>query len=76
MKVAPVLKHFYGYSNEVNRNVTSVNMPPRLKHEYFQAAFKPAIEADAATGVMASYNMVNGRRRTSTPTQRGGPLVD
>ncbi|NED96240.1 carbohydrate-binding protein [Phytoactinopolyspora alkaliphila] len=61
LKVAPVLKHFYGYNNEADRSLTSSNLPPRVKHEYAQAAFKHAIEADAATGVMASYNMVNGR---------------
>jgi beta-glucosidase len=61
LKAAPVLKHFYGYNNETGRNVTSSNLPPRVKHEYGFAAFKPAIESDAATGIMASYNLVNGR---------------
>ena len=61
LKTAPVLKHFYAYNNEVDRSVSSSNLPPRVKHEYDQAAFKPAIAADAATGVMASYNEVNGR---------------
>ena len=32
-----------------------------------RAAFKPAISADAATGVMASYNLVNGRPATVNP---------
>nr|WP_222851193.1 glycoside hydrolase family 3 C-terminal domain-containing protein [Phytoactinopolyspora mesophila] len=61
LKVAPVLKHYYGYNNEANRSLTSSNLPPRVKREYAQAAFKPAISADAVTGVMASYNLVNGR---------------
>jgi beta-glucosidase len=61
LKTAPVLKHFYAYNNEVDRSVTSSNLTPRVKHEYDQAAFKPAISANAATGVMASYNEVNGR---------------
>jgi beta-glucosidase len=61
LKVAPVLKHFYGYNNEVSRNTTSSSLRPRVKQEYSQAAFRAVIEADAATGVMASYNMVNGR---------------
>ena len=61
LKTAPVLKHFYAYNNETNRSGSSSNVTPRVRHEYDYAAFKPAIEADAATGVMASYNMVNGR---------------
>lgn len=61
LKVAPVLKHFYGYNNEVSRSNTSSNLRPRVKHEYSQAPFRAAISADAATGLMASYNMVNGR---------------
>ncbi|MBW8751587.1 MAG: glycoside hydrolase family 3 C-terminal domain-containing protein, partial [Propionibacteriales bacterium] len=61
LKTAPVLKHFYAYNNETNRNTSSSNVPPRIKHEYDFRAFRPAIEANAATGVMASYNEVNGR---------------
>nr|WP_245951217.1 glycoside hydrolase family 3 protein [Phytoactinopolyspora halophila] len=61
LKVAPVLKHYYGYNNEVDRSLNSSNLPPRVKREYAQAAFEPAISADAVTGVMASYNLVNGR---------------
>ncbi|MBE1491870.1 glycoside hydrolase family 3 protein [Plantactinospora soyae] len=61
LKTAPVLKHYYAYNNEVNRSLTSSNLPPRVKHEYDEAAFRPAIAADAVTGVMASYNKVNGR---------------
>ncbi|MFE9204827.1 glycoside hydrolase family 3 C-terminal domain-containing protein [Micromonospora sp. NPDC007230] len=61
LKAAPVLKHYYAYNNEVDRSRTSSGLPPRVKREYDQAAFRPAIQADAATGVMASYNLVNGR---------------
>lgn len=61
LKVAPVLKHFYGYNNETDRSLTSSNLPPRVKREYVWPAFRSAIEADAATGVMGSYNLVNGR---------------
>ncbi|WP_083441423.1 glycoside hydrolase family 3 protein [Nitriliruptor alkaliphilus] len=61
LKVAPVLKHFYGYNNEADRSLSSSDLRPRVKHEYAFAAFKPVIEADAATGIMASYNLVNGR---------------
>lgn len=61
LKTAPILKHFYAYNNETNRNGSSSNVPPRIKNEYDLRAFRPAIEANAATGVMASYNEVNGR---------------
>lgn len=61
LKTAPLLKHFYAYNNETDRSASSSNVRAQLRHEYEYAAFKPAIEADAATGVMASYNEVNGR---------------
>ncbi|WP_182887664.1 glycoside hydrolase family 3 protein [Microbispora sp. H10885] len=67
LKSAPTLKHYLANNNEVSRDVTSSELPPRVKHEYDEAAFKPAISADAATGVMASYNLVNGRPNTVSP---------
>ncbi|MEH1028657.1 glycoside hydrolase family 3 C-terminal domain-containing protein [Micromonospora profundi] len=67
LKSAPTLKHYLAYNNEVRRDVTSSNVPPRVLNEYERAAFKPAIAADAATGVMASYNLVNGRPATVDP---------
>ncbi|MEU1362559.1 glycoside hydrolase family 3 C-terminal domain-containing protein [Micromonospora zamorensis] len=67
LKSAPTLKHYLAYNNEVRRDVTSSNVPPRVLNEYDRAAFEPAIAADAATGVMASYNLVNGRPATVDP---------
>src|SRR3954447_2663637 len=67
LKTAPTLKHFLAYNNEVQRDVTSSNVPPRVLHEYDEQAFKPAIQANAATGLMASYNLVNGRPMTVSP---------
>lgn len=64
LKTAPTLKHYLANNNEVNRTTTSSDLRPRVRHEYEEAAFKPAIEADAATGVMTSYNLVNGRPAT------------
>src|ERR1700754_1902785 len=57
LKTAPTLKHYLANNNEIRRDTTSSNLRPRVKHEYDEAAFRPAIEADAATGVMASYNL-------------------
>ncbi|MDN3357371.1 glycoside hydrolase family 3 protein [Actinomadura sp. DC4] len=67
LKAAPVLKHYLGYNNEVRRDTTSSDLRPRVLHEYDEKAFSAAISADAATGVMASYNLVNGRPATVDP---------
>ncbi|MGI5455288.1 glycoside hydrolase family 3 C-terminal domain-containing protein [Streptomyces sp. CA-249302] len=67
LKTAPTLKHFLANNNEVNRDTTSSELRPRVLKEYDEQAFKPAIEADAATGVMSSYNLVNGRPNTVNP---------
>jgi beta-glucosidase len=67
LKTAPTLKHYLANNNEVRRDRTSSNLRPRVKHEYDEAAFKPAIAANAATGVMASYNLANGRPMTASP---------
>ncbi|HEX6354074.1 glycoside hydrolase family 3 protein [Actinophytocola sp.] len=65
LKTAPTLKHYMANNNEVRRDRTSSNLRPRVKHEYDELAFKPAIANNAATGVMASYNLVNGRPMTA-----------
>ncbi|MEV5610925.1 glycoside hydrolase family 3 C-terminal domain-containing protein [Streptomyces sp. NPDC052225] len=67
LKSAPTIKHFSANNNEVRRDRTSSDLRPRVKHEYDQAAFRPAVEADAVTGVMSSYNLVNGRPCTVDP---------
>jgi beta-glucosidase len=64
---APTLKHYVGYNNEVRRDVTSSNLRPRVRHEYSDVPFRMPIEANTATGVMASYNLVNGRPMTVSP---------
>ncbi|WP_219468683.1 glycoside hydrolase family 3 protein [Nonomuraea rhizosphaerae] len=71
LKTAPVLKHYLANNNEYLRSLTSSNLRPRVKKEYDEAAFKPAIAADAATGVMGSYNLVNGRPNTVNPDLGG-----
>ncbi|MFJ9115302.1 glycoside hydrolase family 3 C-terminal domain-containing protein [Streptomyces sp. NPDC102394] len=67
LKTAPTLKHFLANNNEAHRDTTSSELRPRVAKEYDEQAFKPAIEADAATGVMSSYNLVNGRPNTVNP---------
>jgi beta-glucosidase len=61
---APTLKHYLAYNNETGRDVTSSTVPPRVLNEYDRQAFEAALKANAATGVMASYNLVNGRPDT------------
>ena len=46
-------------------------VPPAILHDYDQQAFEPAIAANAATGVMASYNLVDGRPNTVSPDLAG-----
>ncbi|GAB2967442.1 glycoside hydrolase family 3 protein [Saccharothrix stipae] len=61
LQAAPTLKHYLAYNVEDNRVTVDSIVPPRIMKDYDEAAFKPAITANAATGVMASYNLVNGR---------------
>ncbi len=67
LKTAPTLKHYLAYNNETKRDTTSSNVPPRVLNEYDRQAFEPTLRADAATGVMSSYNLVNGRPDTVNP---------
>ncbi|HLT85654.1 MAG TPA: glycoside hydrolase family 3 C-terminal domain-containing protein [Phototrophicaceae bacterium] len=67
LRAAPMLKHFIGYNNEVDRDRTNSSLPPRALHEYWLPAFEPALSAGAANGVMASYNLVNGRPAHLSP---------
>lgn len=64
---APVVKHYVGYNNEIRRDTTSASLRPRLLHEYYDVPFRMPLEADAATGIMTSYNLVNGRPATVNP---------
>lgn len=57
----PTLKHFLGYNNELDRNVTSSILSPRVLHEYELPAYRSPIEDGVAGAVMLSYNLVNGR---------------
>ncbi|MDP9846593.1 glycoside hydrolase family 3 protein [Streptosporangium lutulentum] len=66
LRAAPVLKHFLANNNEVRRDTTSSSLRPRVLNEYDVPAFKAAVSADAATGVMTAYNLINGRPATVT----------
>jgi beta-glucosidase len=64
---APTLKHFLGYNNETDRDITSSVLGPRVLHEYELPAFRIPLAAGAAVAVMASYNLVNGRPAHLSP---------
>ena len=71
LQAAPTLKHYLAYNNEADRSVSSSEVPPRVLQEYDRAAFRGPLQAGAATGVMASYNEVNGRPNTVDPDLNG-----
>ncbi|AEV83323.1 beta-glucosidase [Actinoplanes sp. SE50] len=68
---APTLKHYAAYNNETGRDRTSSNVPQRVLNEYDRKTFEIPLRADAATGVMSSYNLVNGRPATVDPDLGG-----
>ncbi|KUL33382.1 glycoside hydrolase family 3 protein [Actinoplanes awajinensis] len=67
LKTAPTLKHYAAYNNETLRDRTSSNVPQRVLNEYDREPFRIPLQAGAATGVMASYNLINGRPATVDP---------
>jgi beta-glucosidase len=60
-RVVPTLKHFCGYNNETDRDVSDSQLRRRVLHEYELPAYRGPIAAGAVGAVMASYNLVNGR---------------
>jgi len=59
-RTVPALKHFLAYNNETDRSVTSSELSLRTLHEEELPAFRGAIEAGVAGGMMLAYNRVNG----------------
>ena len=56
----PTLKHFCANNNEKHRGSCDAYLPPRLKYEYYYAAFMNAIRFGGARSVMTAYNEING----------------
>ena len=56
----PTLKHFCANNNENDRGNCDAFLPPRLKHEYYYAAFANAVRRGGARSVMTAYNEING----------------
>lgn len=60
-KTVPTLKHLLAYNNETDRCTSSSSLPPRVLHEYDLPPFLGPLASGAAGGIMAAYNLVNGR---------------
>ncbi|MBR1750201.1 MAG: glycoside hydrolase family 3 C-terminal domain-containing protein [Ruminococcus sp.] len=60
VKTVPTLKHFCANNNEEDRGSCSAFLTPRLKREYYYAAFENAIRYGGAKSIMAAYNELNG----------------
>ncbi|GAB3763633.1 beta-glucosidase family protein [Microlunatus parietis] len=60
-RVVPTVKHFCGYNNEADRDVSDSQLRRRVLHEYELPAYRGPIAAGAVGAVMASYNLINGR---------------
>lgn len=52
----PTLKHFCANNHEEGRGSDNANLNPRLRHEYYYAAFRPSIVRGGAESIMAAYN--------------------
>ena len=63
----PTLKHFCANNNEDDRVSCDAFLPPRLKHEYYYAAFENAIRHGGARSVMTAYNEINGLPAIANP---------
>ncbi|MBQ8920588.1 MAG: glycoside hydrolase family 3 C-terminal domain-containing protein [Oscillospiraceae bacterium] len=70
MKTVPTLKHFCANNTENTRAHGDSFLPPRLKYEYYYAAFMPAVCEGGARSVMAAYNAVNGVPAMCNPDLR------
>ncbi len=59
--VIAVLKHFAAFAQDANPSTnTNVVISEQALHELYLPAFEAAIKEGGATGVMSSYNMING----------------
>ncbi|MBR3630269.1 MAG: glycoside hydrolase family 3 protein, partial [Oscillospiraceae bacterium] len=54
----PTLKHFCANNHEENRISDNANLSPRLRHEYYYAAFRTPVLYGGAHSVMTAYNEI------------------
>jgi len=60
LKVASTAKHYALNNNENTRTASSSNTTDRAIREYYTAQFKSLIENSHVSGIMTSYNAING----------------
>lgn len=70
-RTVPTLKHLLAYNVESDRAVISMQVRPRVLHEYELPAFLGPLAAGVAGAVMPGYNLVNGR-----PCHLSADLID
>lgn len=64
---APTLKHFLAYNNETEKAHLSSQVRPRVLREYDIRPFERVVASGTVSGVMPSYNKVNGRPSHLSP---------
>ncbi|GAA3733313.1 glycoside hydrolase family 3 C-terminal domain-containing protein [Plantactinospora mayteni] len=60
-RTAPTLKHFLAYNHEVDKFTESVDVRPRVLHEYDLRPFLDVVREGVVAAVMPSFSLVNGR---------------
>jgi beta-glucosidase len=60
-RFVPTLKHFIAYNHETDKFAVSMDLRPRVLHEYDLVPFLEPVKAGVAAAVMPSYHMLNGR---------------
>ncbi len=70
-RTVPTLKHLLAYNVESDRAVISMQVRPRVLHEYELPAFLGPLSAGVVGAVMPGYNLVNGR-----PCHLSADLID
>ncbi|MGW7066718.1 glycoside hydrolase family 3 protein [Streptomyces sp. NPDC054855] len=65
--VAATVKHFAGYTQEVNRFFTDTKVSDRARHEVYQAPFRHVVAAAPITSVMMAYPKINGVYAAQNP---------
>lgn len=60
-RIVPTLKHFLAYNHETDKFALSMDLRPRVLHEYDLVPFLEPVKAGVAAAVMPSYHVLNGR---------------